>query len=61
MVCYVQSKGLKKLHLRSRTDKINLLPVMDELGRGGGHRKATACLCTNKELQTIINRIVNFL
>lgn len=52
---------IEKLHLRSRTDKINLLPVMDELGRGGGHRKATACLCTNKELQTIINRIVNFL
>lgn len=51
----------EKLHLRSRSDDINLLTVMEKLGRGGGHKKATACVCTNKELKSIIDTILEVL
>lgn len=48
-----------KLHLRSRTDKINWADICKyDLKRGGGHAKASSCDCYPEELESLTKQII---
>lgn len=48
-----------KFHLRSRTDKVDWVPICrDVLKRGGGHSRASSCDCNPDEVEPLLKLIV---